>query len=86
MLPRFDSPVLAALNVAGMAIFAYAAVRWLGATRAGRRPRWLDLLILFHVSVMGVYVPLMPLVWLRELGRERSDRSTFDPAEAKGPS
>jgi len=80
--PRFDHPILVALNVVGLAVFVYAVVRWVGATRAGRRPRWLDLLLLLHVSLAGVYLPIMPLVWLRELG-EGDRRVTPAAAERR---
>lgn len=64
MTPRFDSPTAAVLNLVGIAVFVVAVVRWLQLRRAGRRLEGVDILLLVHLSVAGIYLPAGPLVWL----------------------
>ncbi|MCO8125851.1 hypothetical protein NHL50_01350 [Acidimicrobiia bacterium EGI L10123] len=68
--PRFDSPILQAMNALTIAAFLYVGGLFIWSWRKGRQLQWRDLLILVHFSIAGCYVPVFPLIWL---AKERGD-------------
>lgn len=65
LTPRFDNAWHTVLNLVGIALWLAVVILVIARDRRTRRMSgWDWLAILLHISIVGVYVPLGPLVWL----------------------